>query len=116
MKPGRQTHDDVFSKTSTIQVAPFLQRLRSDSEHCLAVVVAVVSGVVVAADSVIVVCVVGGVVVTADSVIVVAVVNSVVVIALKVVVAFFTVTEVFLLTVVGVDCTKVSGVVNISEL
>ena len=39
VKPGRQTQDFVLSRTSTTQLAPFLQRLRSDSEQEVDVVV-----------------------------------------------------------------------------
>jgi len=80
VKPGRQTHDGVFSKRFTIQVAPFLQRFRSDSEQDLAadvvsaIVTPVVTGVVVVSALVIEVEVVSPVV-TGD--IVVAAVNRV---------------------------------------
>jgi len=41
VKPGRQTHDVdvVLNRTSTTQLAPFLQRFRSDSEQEVDVVV-----------------------------------------------------------------------------
>ena len=43
MKPGAQTHDAALSWTSTTQLAPFLQRCRSYSEHARVVVAAVSS-------------------------------------------------------------------------
>ena len=39
VNPGRQTHDAVLSRTFITQIAPFLQRFRSDSEQETDVVV-----------------------------------------------------------------------------